>query len=284
MQQHIERKQTSAEEITVDNIYGAFHPIIRRILKFWNRKLTKLSKDEVTARTIEKLNQQLKVGNAVVFFDHHYAFDALPVGLTLGEVLFSAKKALIPYAVHLDMGVDGAGLPSRRYRIRTKIFKWLVKRIQHSNPNIQIMPVARKFELQNERMREMLAADYRSSTADYHRNFIQSFKENESGFLCILSPIAGIAFPHKPILHERLYILLEKLRAELPKELPFFYVSAYPRLKKKWHYRFPMLMRHDFFARGSFYLPHADYKIANEQMKIEVSQLREEAAFELLDY
>ena len=45
-----------------------------------------------------------------------------------------------------------------------------------------------------------------------------------------------------------------------------------------------MLMRNDFFARGSFYLTHADYKIANEQMKIEVSQLREEAAFELLDY
>jgi len=204
MQRHTKRKQTVVnEDISVDNIYGAFHPIIRSILKFWNRKLTRVSKDEVTTETIKKINQQLQVGNAIVFFDHHYAFDALPVGLTLGEVLNSAKKALIPYAVHLDLGVDGEGLPSKRYRMRTKLFQWLIDRIQHSNPNIQIMPVARKFELKNERMKEMIGTDYRGSNSDYLQTFINSFQKNESGFLCILSPIAGIAFPHKPILHER---------------------------------------------------------------------------------
>ncbi|MEM8527316.1 MAG: hypothetical protein AAGG68_21930 [Bacteroidota bacterium] len=282
--QHIKRKQTVVQDISVDNIYGAFHPIIRGILKFWNRKLTRVSQDDVTAETVKKLNQQLQTGNAIVFFDHHYAFDALPIGLTLGELLNCAKKALIPYAVHLDLGVDGAGQPSRRYRLRTKLFQWLIDRIQTSNPNIQIMPVARKFELQNERMKEMLGTDYRISNLDYHQNFIQSFKENESGFLCILSPIAGIAFPHKPILHERLYVLLEKLRAELPKELPLYYVSAYPRLKKEWHYHFPMLMRHDFLARGSFHLPYGDYEAANELMRSEVKKLRATANFELLNY
>lgn len=284
MQGHTERKQTVTEDISVDNIYGAFHPIVRAILKFWNRKLTRVSNDEVTTETIKKINQQLDVGNAIVFFDHHYAFDALPVGLTLGEVLNSAKKALIPYAVHLDLGVDGAGLPSRRYRIRTKLFQWLIDRVQSSNPNIQIMPVARKFELKNERMKEMIGTEYRGSNSDYFQTFVSSFQENKSGFLCILSPIAGIAFPDKPILHERLYILLEKLRAELPEELPCFYVSAYPRLKKKWHYHFPMLARHDFLARGSFYLQKNNYEAANALMKAEVEELRTTADFELLDY
>ena len=284
MQGHTERKQTVMEDISVDNIYGAFHPIVRAILKFWNRKLTKVSKDEVTKETIKKLNQQLKTGNAIVFFDHHYAFDALPVALTMGEVLDNAQKALIPYAVHLDMGVDGEGIPSRRYRFRTKFFQWLIGRVQQSNPNIMIMPVARKFELRNDRMKEILNTNYKSSNSDYHRTFIQSFKENKSGFLCILSPIAGIAFPHKPILHQRLYILLQKLRAELQDDLPCYYVSAYPRLEKKWHYKFPMLMRHDFLAKGSFYLPNKDYKAANSLMKAEVEQLRTTADFKLLDY
>ncbi|MEM6699944.1 MAG: hypothetical protein AAF599_16190, partial [Bacteroidota bacterium] len=177
-----------------------------------------------------------------------------------------------------------AGLPSRRYRLRTKFFQWLIGRVQQSNPNIMIMPVARKFELRNDRMKEMLRKDYKSSNADYHQTFIQSFKENKAGFLCILSPIAGIAFPHKPILHQRLYVLLQKLRAELGENLPCYYVSAYPRLERKWHYRFPMLMRHDFLARGSFHLPKEDYESANGLMRIEVEELRTTAAFKLLDY
>ncbi|MEM1328218.1 MAG: hypothetical protein AAGI23_19840 [Bacteroidota bacterium] len=272
------------EIITVDNIYGAFHPLVRRVLKFWNRKVTHVYQDPETTATIERLNAQLAKGNAVVFFDHHYAFDALPVGLTLGEVLYNAKKALIPYAVHLNLGVDASGKPSRRYRIRTTLFEWIIKRIQSSNPNIQIMPVARRFELANEHMRQMIGTDYRDSNADYQERFMQSFQENKKGFLCILSPIAGIAFPHKPIIHKNLYLLLEELRAKLPKDLPFFYVSAYPRLKKRWHYRVPMFVRHDFLARGSFDLPHDNYEAANSLMKTEVDQLRETAEFETPDY
>ncbi|MEN0049964.1 MAG: hypothetical protein AAF806_23075 [Bacteroidota bacterium] len=278
------QKHTAETKIHVDNIYGAFHPIVRRILKFWNRKVTRVSSDPETVATIKRLNEQLKTGNAVVFFDHHYAFDALPVGLTLGELLKDAKKALIPYAVHLDLGVDGIGKPSLRYRIRTSLFQWLIKKVQTSNPNIKIMPVARKFELTNKTMRNLMGKGYKDSNSDYLQTFIDSFQSNEAGFLCILSPIAGLAFPHKPILHNRLYALLDQLQLSLPEDLPFFYVSAYPRLRKKWHYHYPMLARHDFLARGSFQLPKADYESANALMKVEVTQLRNTANFQLLDY
>lgn len=277
-------EKNQVENITVDSIYGAFHPIIRTILKFWNRKVTHVYQDPETRATIGRLNDQLAVGNAVVFFDHHYAFDALPVGLTLGDVLYNARKALIPYAVHLDLGVDGTGKPSRRYRVRTKLFQWIIQRIQSSNSNIKIMPVARKFELSNDQMRAMIGEGYKVSNTDYLQTFLQSFQENERGFLCILSPIAGLAFPHKPILHKQLYYLLDNMRNMLPKDVPFYYVSAYPRLKSKWQYYVPMLVRHDFLARGSFNLPKENYDAANHLMKQEVEQLRDTADFQLLDY
>lgn len=289
MQKHTVEKQKVSQSdlekaISVENIYGAFHPIIRFILKLWNRKLTKVAQNTETQTTIAHLNEHLKKGNAIIFFDHHYAFDALPVGLTLGELLKNAKKALIPYAIHLDLGVDGTGTPSRRYKIRTRLFKWLISKVQKSNPNIRIMPVARKFEISNDNMKSLMGNEYRISNVDYQKTFINSFKENENGFVCILSPIAGLAFPHKPILHTRMYALLENLQKELPYQLPFFYVSAYPRLKKKWHYHYPMLARHDFFARDSFHLPHDNYEAANSLMKSKVTQLRKDANFELLDY
>lgn len=278
------KEKSQVEIITLDNIYGAFHPIIRTILKFWNRKITHVYQDPETTATIERLNDQLAVGNAIVFFDHHYAFDALPVGLTLGEVLYNAQKALIPYAVHLDLGVDGEGKPSRRYRVRTKLFQWIIRRIQSSNPNISIMPVARRFEMSNEQMRAMIGQRYKDSNTDYFENFLQSFEENTKGFVCILSPIGGLAFPHKPVLHKNLYILLDSVRSRLPKDIPFFYVSAYPRLRKRWQYAVPMLVRHDFLARGNFNLPKKNYEAANSLMKQEVEQLRDTANFELPDY
>jgi len=45
-----------------------------------------------------------------------------------------------------------------------------------------------------------------------------------------------------------------------------------------------MLARHDFLARGNFYLPKENYEAANALMKAEVEELRTTADFELLDY
>jgi hypothetical protein len=99
-----------------------FNGISRRVLGFWKNSIVKIGDHETTSTAIADLNERLLMGNAITFFDHHYAFDALPVGLVLGQVIKNAIGALIPYAVHLDMGVDPEGLPSLRYRLRTLAF------------------------------------------------------------------------------------------------------------------------------------------------------------------
>jgi len=270
--------------ISADSVYEKLNPFVRWFIQFWNGKICKISQDKFTQEAIVNVNKSLETGNVVIFFDHHYAFDAFPVALTLGETLRNASNALVPYATHLDLGVDGSGKKTTRYKWRTRIFKWLVDKVGTANPNIQLMPVARKFELTHEVLKKMIEKDYERKNMNYFEAFMKSFQEFSEGFVCMISPIGGLAFPDKPILHKKLYFLFDSVRTNLQKDVSFFYVSAYPRLKKKWHYRYPMLVRHDFLARGPIEFPNNDYEGANASLKKEVMLMRETAEFEILDY
>lgn len=278
------QRANNTDLISEESLYSSFHPIARSVLKYWNSQISEVHQDEQTAATVQHLNEYLKTGNAVIFFDHHYTFDAIPVGLTLGKLLKSAKHALVPYAVHLEMGVNGNGDPTLRYHYRTKLFKWLVGKVQESNPTIHIKPVARSFEMKNDKMRAIVNSKFEGVSLDYLQTFYQLFQECSSGLVCILSPIGGLALPERPTLYDRLYGLMDGAQQSLGKPFQFFYVSAYPQLKSNFNYFAPILTKHVFVARGPFELPSDDYDKANEFMTKEVNKLRSVANFELPDY
>ncbi len=278
------QQSMATDLISEKKLYASFNPIVRSILKYWNGKIAEVHQDNQTNATIQQLNEHLKTGNAVIFFDHHYTFDAIPVGLTLGKVLKNAHHALVPYAVHLEMGVNGEGKPTLRYHYRTKLFKWLVSKIQASNPSVHIKPVARSFEMKNDKMRAIVNKKYSGASLDYLQTFYDLFQGASNGLICVLSPIGGLALPEKPTLYDRLYKLMDGAQQSLNKPFQFYYVSAYPQLKSNFNYFAPMLTKHIFVARGPFELPSNDYEKANQLMTKEVNELRAAASFELPDY
>ena len=276
--------QEKRSPITETTLYAEFNGISRRLLGYWKNSIVKIGDKETTLSTIADINDRLLTGNVITFFDHHYAFDALPVGLVLGQVIKNATGALIPYAVHLDMGVDPKGLPSFRYRLRTAAFKWLTKNVQKANPNIHIVSVAREFELENPRLRAILDQRFSGVNTKYLKKFSHSFARYERGLVCIVSPTAGIAFPGKATLHPQIYRSMEMVQSRQGHSLPFYFVSAYPRLQAHYHYLAPLLTRHTFVARGPFYLPVGNYEQAQVVVDKHLNLLRQAARFTPPDY
>lgn len=270
--------------LTEDGIYAGFHPVASSILRYWKSQIIEVHHDPTTDATIRDLNERLKSRNAVVFFDHHYAFDAIPVGMVLGQILTSVTDAIIPYAVHLDMGVDTDGNPSYRYQWRTYIFQWLISKFVESNPTIRIMPVARAFELENPRLSAVVEKDFGGINIKYLKTLNSLFEHKDNGVVCVLSPIAGIAFPEKPIIHRRLYKLMDRIQRKKGEKLDFYYVSAYPSFAAHYHYMAPLLTTHTFVARGPFNLPSDDYDKAHEVMAENLRELRKTAEFVPPDY
>jgi hypothetical protein len=270
--------------ITETKLYAGFDGISRRVLGFWKDSIVKTGDRETTLATIADINARLLSGNAITFFDHHYAFDALPVGLVLGQAIKNATAALIPYAVHLDMGVDPEGLPSLRYRLRTVAFQWLIKNVQNANPNVHILSVAREFELMNPRLRGILDRRFSGLNTRYLKKFSQLFSHYKQGLVCIVSPTAGIAFPGKATLHPQIYRSMEMAQSKQGHSLPFYFVSAYPRLQAHYHYLAPLLTRHTFVARGPFYLPVGNYERAQVVVDKHLNLLRQAAHFSPPDY
>jgi hypothetical protein len=270
--------------ITEADLYAEFDTITRPLLKYWKNRIIELGDQHTTLATIADINQRLRAQNVVVFFDHHYAFDAIPVTLALGQYLKNVTGALIPYAVHLDMGVNREGLPSLRYRLRTLAFHWLIKNIQRANPTIKILPVAREFELDTPRLKAIADCQFPGSNVKYLKTFIRMFADHNAGWLCILSPMAGIAFPEKPALHPQIYRSIELVQAGRGQLLTFYFVSAYPRLHAHHHYMAPLLTKHIFVARGPFNLPVGNYEEAQVVATTHLQQLRQAGQFTALDY
>ena len=276
--------QDKASPITETTLYAGFNGISRRLLGYWKNSIVKIGDNETTLSTIADINDRLLSGNVITFFDHHYAFDALPVGLVLGRVIKNAIGALIPYAVHLDMGVDPDGLPAFRYRLRTAAFRWLTQNVQKANPNIHIVAVAREFELENPRLRAILDQRFAGVNTKYLKKFSQSFARFQQGLVCIVSPTAGIAFPEKATLHPQIYRSMEMVQSKQGHSLPFYFVSAYPQLQAHYHYLAPLLTKHTFVARGPFYLPVGNYEQAQIVVDKHLNLLRRAAHFSRPDY
>ncbi|MFP4396278.1 MAG: hypothetical protein ACLFTI_13560 [Anaerolineales bacterium] len=273
-----------AKPITETNLYAGFGRVTRHALKFWKNHIVKIAARRDTVSTLGEINQDLLTHNVVIFFDHHYAFDALPAALTLGHTLDNITAALIPYAVHLDMGVDQEGLPSKRYRLRTKAFQWLTDNIHKSNHDIRFLPVAREFEMETPRLRAIVDENFSGVNLQYLRSLVQFFDPQQVGRVCILSPMAGLALPGKPALHPQLYRSMKLVQTRWNQTLPFYLVGAYTRLKKEFHYFAPLLTKHTFVANGPFTLPTDDFKVASQVIAKHLEQLRAAANFIPPDY
>ncbi len=108
------------------DIYAGFDWLSRWVLIRWKDAIIRFAKTGETPAALARLDAALVDGNAVVFIDHHYAFDALPIALGLGKVLKQVRGVMLPYAAHLDMRLDPQGLPSWRYQLRTRAWRWLM--------------------------------------------------------------------------------------------------------------------------------------------------------------
>ena len=270
--------------LTEARLYAGFNRITRLLLKYWKDRIIKIGDRPTTLAIIEDINHRLLAGNAVVFFDHHYAFDAIPASLALGQMLQNVTGALIPYAVHLDMGVDPEGLPSLRYSLRTLAFHKLIKNIQKANPTVHFFPVIRQFKLETPRLRTIVDEQSLGANTAYLKTFNQLFTRHSAGQVCILSPMAGIAFPGRAALHPTVYRSMRMVQDKWGQLLPFYFVGAYPRLYAHYHYLAPLLSRHTIVARGPFYLPAGSYEQALEVVATYLDQLRQAAQFTLPDY
>ena len=272
------------KHITETNLYAGFSKITRHALKFWKNHIIKVGARRDTVSTLGEINRNLLTRNVVIFFDHHYAFDALPAALTLGHALDNITAALIPYAVHLDMGVDQEGLPSKRYRLRTKAFQWLTRNIHKSNHDVRFLPVAREFEMETPRLRAIVDDKFPGANLQYLKALVQFLDPQQVGRVCILSPMAGLALPGKPALHPQLYKSMKLVQTRWDQTLPFYLVGAYTRLKKDFHYFAPLLTKHTFVAEGPFTLPTDSYEAASEMITKHLEKLRAAADFIPPDY
>lgn len=270
--------------ISEAGLYAGFDNLTRSLLTFWRNRIVKVGLHDKTGATTADINQRLLSDNAVIFFDHHYAFDALPVAFVLGRVLKRVTQVLVPYAVHLDMGVDPEGLPSLRYKLRTRAFQWLINNIKKTNSNIHVLAVAREFELNNPRLKAIVDRRFPGTNTKYVKRFTRMFSTQKKGLICLLSPTAGIAFPEKPGLHPQVYRLMDMVQSKREKPLAFYFVSAYPKLQAYHNYAAPLLTRHNFVAQGPFTLPHSNYEQALEIVSNQIQMLRRTAQFSLPDY
>ncbi len=270
--------------ITEEDLYQGFNPLTRAVLKGWKRWVVQIDPRPGTQAALRSLDAHLTTGDAVVFIDHHYAFDALPLALGLGGVLKQVCGVLIPYAAHLDMRVDPQGWPSLRYRLRTWAFHKLVQGIERGAPGVRFLPIARDFELANPRLSAILDRMHQGVNTRYLRALVEMFTQHPVGYVCMLAPMAGLALPHKPVLHPQLYRSLEMVQARYSGGLPFYFVGAYPRWNVHLNYFAPLLARHLLVALERFELPRGDYARASEAVAEQLSVLRRTAGFVEPDY
>ncbi len=266
--------------ITERTLYRGFGATARFLFRLWRNWLVRTADDGLTRAAMESLDKRLAAGNAIVFFDHHYAFDALPTTLALANSLQNMKTALVPYAVYLDMGVDPKGQSVLYRRWRTKTYRWLVGNIERKNPGVHTLPVAREFELDTPALKRILERDFQGVNTRYTKRFTQLFSHQRAGLACILAPMGGLAFPGRPEIHPKVFKLLAWAQKHNGGPLPSYLVSAYPDIRSDLHYSAPLLSTHTFYAQGPFELPRHDCEAAREATAEQLYNLRSRAGFE----
>jgi len=272
-----------SQTIPID-VYSGFNWLGRKVLSTWESKTVFIKVNTNFHAVIEDINARLLDENIILFFDHHYAFDALPLGLGLGSYIKNFDRVLIPYAVHLDLGVGRKGEPSFHYWVRTQIFHWFVKRISKGNPGIQFSPVARAFEMDNPRMRNIVEERFEGINQKYIRAFHRNFSKSPTGQVCFLTPFSGIGFPDKPVLHPQLYRSIDLVQSKIKREVPCYLTGAYPNWSAYRNYLAPLLAEHYIVIRGPFKITLGDYELAKEEVEANIAELRKTAEFTPPDY
>ena len=270
--------------INETSVYSGFGLFSRKGLLAWKDFVIELDGMKSTQAVMDDISQRLCANNVIVFFDHHYAFDAVPLGFALAKYVESIQGALIPYAAHLDMGVGREGEFSVHYKFRTLAFHWLVQNITKNNPEIKFLPTVRSFEMDTPRIRKIVDRDFQGANTKYLRTLIRMFSTNNAGQVCFLTPFSGIAFPGKPVLHPQLYRSIDLVQAASKTDIPFYIAGAYPSWRAYRQYYAPLMSKHKIAIRGPFSLPVGDYKTAQTAVKNELNSLREKAAFTPPDY
>ncbi len=274
----------ATRHLVENDVYRGFHPIPRWVLRIWKDLVVRLSEDDGTTAALAAVDTRLQAGNIVIFIDHHYAFDALPIALGLAKRLRRVDAVMLPYASHLDMRLDPDGFPSWRYRLRTQAWHWLVEGIRRGAPTVQFLPTAREFELNNPRLKTIVDERYSHANTTYLKALVQMFTEHETGQVCFLAPTAGLALPTRASLNPQLYRSMDLVQKRANTGVPFFFVGAYPRWEVHRHYFAPLLARHQIVARGPFVLPRDHYDDALSTVARELAALRDQAHFTPPDY
>jgi hypothetical protein len=270
--------------ITSDRLFAGFNIFTRKIILWWRDRVVSYGDLDQLRVKLRKMNDQIAKDNVIIFFDHHYAFDAIPLGFGLAQFLENASGVLIPYSVHLDMGVGREGEFSVRYYLRTLSHKWLVSNIRKPNPKIQFFPIVREFERDVPRINAIVAQRFSGVNTAYLKAFVREFKKSSAGQICFLTPFSGIGFPGKPLLHPQLYRSIDLVQDKCSREFPIFLAGAYPSWNAYSNYLAPLLNEHLLVLRGPFYLPRNDYQDAYQLVESEIEALREEADFVPPDY
>lgn len=274
----------SPDRIREADIYAGFGWLSRFALIQWKRQVIRVALSGETPGALARLDAALLEGNAVVFIDHHYAFDALPIALGLGKALRNVTGVMIPYAAHLDMRLDPQGWPSWRYSLRTRAWRWLVAGIQRGAPAVTFLPIAREFELNNPRLKAVVDERFDNSNTRYLKALLQMFTSHRTGQMWFLAPMAGLALPARAVLNPQLYRSLDLVRSRAQARLPFYFVGAYPRWDVHRNYFAPLLAPHAIVARGPFEMPTGDYGTATSAVSEQLSALRMQADFTAPDY
>ena len=274
-------KETFINETSVYSGFGFFS---RKGLLAWKDFVIELDDVKLVQAVMDDISQRLCANNVIVFFDHHYAFDALPLGFALAKYVEAIQGALIPYATHLDMGVGREGEFSVHYKFRTLAFHWLVHNITKNNPEIKFLPTVRSFEMDTPRIRKIVDRDFQGANTKYLRTLIRMFSKNNSGQVCFLTPFSGIAFPGKPVLHPQLYRSIDLVQTASKTDISFYIAGAYPSWHAYRQYYAPLMSKHKIAIRGPFSLPVGDYSTAQTVVKNELNSLRVKADFTPPDY
>ncbi len=267
-----------------DDLFAGFNLLARKILVGWRNRVVRIGDLPKFKSKIRDMNEHFKESNALILFDHHYAFDAIPLGFGLAQYVENVTGVLIPYSVHLEMGVGREGEFSPRYYARTLSFKWLTSHIYKSNPKIEFYPVVREFERDTPRISAIVDQRFSGVNTSYLKAFVRNFKKSAAGQVCFLTPFSGIGFPGKPLLHPQLYRSIDLVQEKCAKQFPIFMAGAYPSWDAFSNYLAPLMNEHFLVLSGPIYLPRNNYRAAYELIESEISELRTEANFSPPEY
>ena len=248
-------------------------------VRAWSRHLVDpMSLDQESEKTLGQLDRDLASRSVITLFDHHYAFDAWPAAITLDRRLRNLERALVPYAAHLDLGVDPRGRRSLRYALRTRLFHATMKRLRRGFPGLEVVPVVRSFERDNPRLRTRLRGRERACNLHYARRLRACFGA-AAGSLILISPMGGLAMPGRPWLSPQVF---RALRPGLS-QASVYAIGAYPKRRRgatlqrdSW----PLLTPHRVVASGRLDLRDLDLDEGSERVGQAILELRSRAGFQ----